>query len=126
MTRRAMFGALCVILGSVAVLRAAALADVSGAWNLSYTTSEGLKLTNTVTFKVEGDQITGTLSSPRGSVPVDEVKVDGENISFAVIRVGFGDKIRIDYKGKVAGDTMKLQMKVGDREPIDVVGKRGG
>jgi hypothetical protein len=121
-----MFGALCVILGSVAVLRAAALADVSGAWNLSYTTSEGLKLTNTVTFKVEGDQITGTLSSPRGSVPVDEVKVDGENISFAVIRVGFGDKIRIDYKGKVAGDTMKLQMKVGDREPIDVVGKRGG
>jgi hypothetical protein len=42
-----------------------------------------------------------------------------------VIRVGFGDTMRIDEKGTVKGDTMTLQMTVGAREPLDVTAKRG-
>jgi hypothetical protein len=42
-----------------------------------------------------------------------------------VVRVGFGDTIRVDYTGKFKGDSMKLKMKVGAREPIDVTGTRG-
>ena len=50
----------------------------------------------------------------------------GEDIAFAIIRVGFGDTIRIDYTGTVKGDTMTLKMKAGAREPIRITAKRAG
>jgi hypothetical protein len=76
-------------------------------------------------LKSEGGALSGAISSARGSVALDEVSVKGEDVAFAVIRVGFGDRIRIEYTGKVKGDTMSLTMKVGAREPIDVTAKRG-
>ena len=109
-------------LSAVSVLAAAQ--DAAGAWTLSYRTRDGQTLTSTLTVKLDGNKISGTLSSPRGTVPIDEGTVDGENISFAIIRVGFGDTIRIDYTGKISGDTMRLRMKNGAREPVDVTAKR--
>jgi hypothetical protein len=103
----------------------AAAQDVVGAWNMTYTTRDGVKMSSTLTLKSEGGTLSGTISSPRGSVALDEVSVKGEDVAFAVIRVGFGDRIRIDYTGKVKGDMMTLKMKVGAREPIDVTAKRG-
>lgn len=50
----------------------------------------------------------------------------GDDIAFAIIRVGFGDKIRIEYSGKVKGDTMSLTMKAGAREPVQIAAKRAG
>ena len=64
-------------------------------------------------MKIEGNQVSGTLSSPRGTVPIDEGTVNGNSIAFAIIRVGFGDTIRIDYTGKISGDTMRLKMTAG-------------
>lgn len=105
---------------------AAAPADVAGAWTMSYTTRDGVKMASTLTLKVEGDTVSGTVSSPRGSVPLNEASVKGDDIAFAIERVGFGDRIRIEYTGKVKGDTMTLKMKVGAREPIDVTARRAG
>jgi hypothetical protein len=101
-------------------------ADVAGKWKMSYTTPEGVKMANVLTLTVEGDKLAGTVSSARGTVPVDEITIKGEEIAFAVIRVGFGDKIRIDYTGKIVGNTMTLKMKVGTRDPIDVTATREG
>ena len=101
-------------------------ADVAGKWKMAYTTTDGVKMANTLTLTVEGDKLTGTISSARGTIPVDEISIKGEEIAFAVIRVGFGDKIRIDYAGRVVGNTMTLKMKVGARDPIDVTATREG
>jgi len=51
-------------------------------------------------------------------------RVQGDDVAFAIVRVGFGDTIRIDYTGKIAGDTMKLTLKIGAREPLDVTATR--
>jgi len=102
----------------------AAAQDIVGAWNMTYATRDGAKMSSTLTLKSEGGTLSGTISSARGSVALDEVSVKGDDVAFAVIRVGFGDRIRIDYTGKVKGDTMALKMKVGAREPIDVTAKR--
>jgi hypothetical protein len=124
MTRRAhLVAALVLVLSRTAF---AGPAEVAGAWDMSYKTSEGVTMTSTLTLKLEGDALTGTISSPRGSVAIEEVSVKGDDIAFAITRVGFGDRIRIDYTGKVKGDTMALKMKVGAREPIDITAKRGG
>jgi hypothetical protein len=118
-------GGLALIL-SMAAMHAAQAVDVTGAWRMTYTTKDGVNMSSTVTFKSENGALAGTIASPRGSVPLNEVSVNGNEIAFAVIRVGFGDTIRIDYKGTVKGDTMTLKMTVGAREPLDVTAKRGG
>jgi hypothetical protein len=100
-------------------------AGVAGPWTMSYTTREGVKMTSTLTLAIEGDKMTGTVSSPRGSVPLDEVSVKGDEIAFAIVRVGFGDRIRIEYTGRIKGDTMTLKMKAGAKEPLDVTARRG-
>ena len=99
--------------------------DVTGAWKMTYTTQDGVKMESTVTLKNEGGTLSGSIDSPRGSVALNEVSVSGDQIAFAVIRVGFGDTIRIDYKGTVKGDMMTLKMTVGARPPLDVTAKRG-
>jgi len=101
-------------------------AEVAGAWKMTYTTKDGVKMESTLTLKNEGGVLSGSIDSPRGTVALNEVTVKGEEIAFAVIRVGFGDTIRIDYKGTVKGDTMTLKMTAGAREPLDVTAKRGG
>jgi len=101
-------------------------ADVAGAWKMTYTTKDGVKMESTLTLKNEGGVLSGSIDSPRGTVALNEVTVKGEEIAFAVIRVGFGDTIRIDYRGTVKGDTMTLKMTAGAREPLDVTAKRGG
>jgi hypothetical protein len=112
--------ALCAFAAAVSAVRA----DVFGAWTLTYTTKDGVKIESVLTVTKEGDKLAGTISSPRGSVALNEISVTGDDIAFAIIRVGFGDTIRIDYTGKVEGDSMKLKMKVGAREPLDVIVKR--
>ena len=92
---------------------------------MTYTTKDGVKMESTLTLKNEGGVLSGTIDSPRGSVALNEVSVKGDEVAFAVIRVGFGDTIRIDYKGTVNGDTMTLKMTAGAREPLDVTAKRG-
>jgi hypothetical protein len=124
MNRRTVLGGLALIL-SVAAMPAAQAVDVTGAWKMTYTTKDGVKMASTVTLKSENGVLAGTIDSPRGSVALNEVSVNGNEVAFAVIRVGFGDTIRIDYKGTVKGDTMTLKMTVGAREPLDVTAKRG-
>jgi hypothetical protein len=102
----------------------AAAASAAGPWTMTYTTRAGVKMTSTLTLAVDGGKLTGTVSSPRGSVPLDEVSINGDDIAFAIVRVGFGDRIRIEYSGRIKGDTMTLKMKAGAREPIDITARR--
>ena len=124
--RRAATLAVAVLLTvwSAAAQNATGSTDVVGAWNMSYTTTDGKKMASVLTLKLEEGALTGTISSPRGSVPIAEATVNGDRISFAVIKVGFGDRIRIDYTGTVKGDSMKLSMKPGPREAVSVTATR--
>ncbi len=117
-TTRAASVLVILFLGGAEFLQARA--EVVGAWTMSYTTKDGVKLESVLTVTQEGGKLAGTISSGRGSIALNEISVNGDDIAFAVIRVGFGDTIRIDYSGKIEGDSMKLKMKVGAREPLDV------
>jgi hypothetical protein len=126
MTRGLLFCASFALLLCGASAATVQQAEVAGAWKMTYTTKDGVKMESTLTLKNEGGVLSGSIDSPRGTVALNEVTVKGEEIAFAVIRVGFGDTIRIDYKGTVKGDTMTLKMTAGAREPLDVTAKRGG
>lgn len=89
-------------------------ADVAGTWSWTMQGRNGgepRKLT--LKLKVEGEKLTGELTSPgrQGGDPVkteiSEGKVKGSEISFTVVREFNGNKMTSKYQGKVEGDTIK-------------------
>jgi hypothetical protein len=113
------------ILLTVLLTVAAHAADVAGAWKTSYTNTEGQTRESTLTLKVDAGKLSGTFASARGTVPLTEGSVQGNRISFTVVRKGNGDAIPIKFTGTVAGSTMKLKMQIRDRPPIPMTATRG-
>ncbi len=84
-------------------------ADVAGKWKSAVEGPDG-KMEITFNFKVDGNKVTGTSTSPMGEAAV-EGKLDGDNIEFTV---NAGD-FKILHKGAVSGKEMKLKVEMGDR-----------
>jgi len=86
------------------VLLASALAaDVNGKWVAQVQGRQGT-VENTFSFKVEGTSLSGTLTTPQGETAISEGKVNGDEISFVVVRKFGENEMKILYKGKVAAD----------------------
>ncbi|MGC4005584.1 MAG: hypothetical protein QM811_21700 [Pirellulales bacterium] len=89
-------------------------ADAGGKW--TWTVQQGKKdakkdVEYTADLKVEGDKVTGTVSSSakKGTpVAIEDGKIEGDKVSFKVSRANKeGTKIVSEYSGKVEGDTLK-------------------
>ncbi len=107
----------------LAMAAAVVAAEVAGKWKAEFTTPDGQTRSSLFTFKVEGDKLTGTVSSPRGEAPIQEGKVSGDEISFVVVREFGGNEVRIHYKGKVSGNELKLTVDFGERS-FEMTAKR--
>jgi hypothetical protein len=62
----------------------------------------------TFNFKVEGTTLTGTMASTRGESTISEGKVNGDEISFVVVRKMGENEMKTTWKGKVSGDEIKF------------------
>jgi hypothetical protein len=81
----------------------AAGADVSGKWS-GQVPSRGETMTATFTFKVDGEKLTGTMTSPQGEVSLQEGKLSGDQISFSTT----GGNAKIVFQGTVVGNEIKM------------------
>src|SRR5271165_4179376 len=93
-------------------------ADITGTWK---GTAEGPNgnIERTFVFKVDGTKLTGeTTSQMMGKSTITDGKIDGDNISFTISANFQGNEMKMNYKGKVTGDTIKLS--------VDVQGGGGG
>jgi hypothetical protein len=102
-------------------------ADVTGKWKSDFDTPLG-HLNYTYELKADGEKLTGKAIRERDGekteMEIKEGKVEGDNISF-VEPLSFQDQeIRIEYKGKVAGDEIKFSRQVGDFGTTEIVAKR--
>lgn len=91
-------------------------ADVSGKWKTSFTMPNGETREGTLDLKAEGDKLTGTMSGPRGEVEISEGRIEGDTISFSVVRNFQGNEVKIKYRGKVSSNEMKLTVDFNGRE----------
>jgi hypothetical protein len=112
------------ILVTVLSAVSAAGADVAGMWQASSTMPDGNKHESTLDLQVNNGRLTGKITSKRGTVAIDDGNVNGDQISFTVIRKGNGDELKVDFTGEVKGDTMKLKMQYRDHGPVEIVAKR--
>lgn len=88
-------------------------ADISGKWK---GTAEGPNgpIERTFTFKVDGSKLTGeTESEMLGKATINDGKIEGDNISFTINANFQGNEMKLDYKGKVVGDQIKLSVDFG-------------
>jgi hypothetical protein len=87
---------------------AAWAADVTGKWSGDMG-GPGGGMTLTATFKQDGAKLTGTLDGPGGeAMQIQDGKVDGDKISFAVV---FND-MKIVHEGTIKGDAITLRIKM--------------
>jgi hypothetical protein len=102
---------------AVALVATVEAADVTGKWVAQVPGRDGETRETTFTFKVEGDKLTGTMTGRMGEVPLADGKVQGDDISFTTTLNFQGNDVKLDYKGKVAGDEIKMtrQRQGGDR-----------
>ena len=91
----------------LALLASAWAADVAGKWVAQVPGRQGLS-ENTFDFKVNGTTLTGTVTTAQGETAISDGKVNGDDISFAVIRKMGDNEFKILWKGKVAGDEIKF------------------
>src|SRR5437868_5937405 len=107
----------CTILAFTAVTQAQAQekkSDANGTWTWSQPGRDGgAARVSTLKLKVEGDKLTGSLSSPgrQGAEPrqtaIEDGKIKGDEVSFSVTREFNGNKFTQKYNGKVSGDSIK-------------------
>jgi len=90
------------------LLASAWAADVTGKWTAK---AQGADIT--LTFKVDGTTLTGTVDNTQaGPTDIKEGKVEGDDISFYVVRSMGETQIKISWKGKIAGDEIKFKRQV--------------
>lgn len=92
--------------------------DPTGKWTWTTEGRQGGMRTNSITLKLEGDKLTGTITGMRRGgggagggapeeTPIEEAKIKGDEISFQVTREWNGNKMVSKYTAKLAGDTLK-------------------
>ncbi len=94
-------------------------AALVGKWELTVTSERGTR-TNLLT--IESD-LSGRYESFGGEIPVKDLKLEGDQVSFN-IEGGFGDRaFKMEFKGKLDGKTLNGQMS-SERGTREVTGKK--
>jgi hypothetical protein len=97
-----------LVLGLLLAAGSAFANPVDGKWSGSVSTPGG-DFQLSFTFKAEGAALTGAMSGMDGMpFKIADGKVDGDSISFSVTIDYNGTPLKLDYKGKVAADQIKL------------------
>ncbi len=116
-----------ILLGCLAVASLWA-ADASGKWTYEMTGRNGNTMTSSMNLKADGGKLTGTVSGRNGDTDISDGKIDGDSVSFVVVREFNGNKMTQNYKGKIDGDTIHFAMTMeggmGDGKPREFDAKR--
>jgi hypothetical protein len=76
------------------------------------------------TFTSDGSTLNGTTTGRGGDIKITNGKVDGDSVTFDVVREMQGNTMTAHYTGKVSGSELKLKMQMGDGEPRDITLKK--
>jgi autotransporter translocation and assembly factor TamB len=106
---RVLLASIAMLVGMASLVFAAT--DISGQWK--GTSDQGPEFT--FNFKMDGAKLTGSMLSTEGKeLPIQDAKLDGDNISFSVNSEWQGQPIKLVAKGKIAGDAIQLNIGTDD------------
>lgn len=112
------------VVGLLLVVGFAFGADVDGKWTTTMAGQDGNNMTLGYTFKADGATLTGTTTGPDGKeMPIKEGKINGNNITFLVVIDMGGQEMKLEYKGVVSPDQIKLTLDMMGN-PMEMVLKK--
>lgn len=132
MTKKLLFVTTILLILAIGVFAA----DVSGKWTYEQAGRNGGQgRPVTITLKQDGNKLTGSVpgfgrggDNPPPPSEIQNGKVEGDKVSFEIVREFNGNKMTSKYSGTLAGDELKLHITTetpnGAREQ-DVTAKRG-
>jgi hypothetical protein len=92
-------------------------ADVTGKWSAEVPGRGGQSRTQNMEFKIDGGALTGAFEGPNGnSTPISEGKVDGDTMTFKVVREFNGNTVKSVYMGTISGNEIKFKVTTEGRE----------
>lgn len=97
-------------------------ADLTGRWS-----AVGNNVEVTLELKVEGNVVTGAVVNPRsGPAEIRDGRIDGDAISFYVVRTANNATTKILWQGTVAGEEIHFTRRVdgGNDAGMQVIAKR--
>ena len=118
---------LVLVLGLCGLAGAQEKADPVGTWKCEYQIGEQ-KRTSTLTIKMDGDKLAGTMSWPdQKETNLKDVKLKDADLTFSAERVLGDNKFNVEYKFTINGDKLKGKGAVetgGEKREFDIEGKR--
>ncbi len=112
---------------ALAVLGIGRAADIDGKWAATFDSQIGQQK-YVFELKADGEKLTGKATGERqgqsSTVDLKDGKIAKDEVSFTEALKIQDQDITIEYKGKLAGDELKLHRKVGDFAEYDIVAKR--
>ena len=119
--------ALLLVLGLCGLAGAQEKTDPVGTWKCEYQIGEQ-KRTSTLTIKMDGDKLAGTMSWPdQKETNLKDVKLKDADLTFSAERVLGDNKFNVEYKFTITGDKLKGKGAVetgGEKREFDIEGKR--
>src|SRR5687768_14053806 len=100
---------LAVLFAAALTVRGAESAEpkIEGTWKWTFNMPDGTRAEPKARLKREDDALTGTsIPRPGMSVPITDLKVDGDKISWTVVRDTNGKKVTTRYSGRIKNDTL--------------------
>ena len=82
---------------------------ISGKWKSTFEGPQG-SMELTFNFKVDGEKLTGTISSEMGDIEITNGKVKGNEFSYQIDAMGN----LMTQKGKLDGEVIKISMEMPD------------
>ena len=116
-----------LLLGVCGLAGAADKVDPVGTWKCEYEIG-GAKRTSTLTIKMDGDKLAGTMSWPdQKEANLKDLKLKDGDLTFSAVREFMDNKITVEYKFTIDGDKLKGKGAAefgGKKQEYDVTGKR--
>ena len=81
--------------------------SAAGTWQWTFRASGGQTFEPSIKLKQNADKITGTLVWGENEVPIEDGSIQGDELSFKIIRERDGEKYTMKFAGKVEADTLK-------------------
>jgi hypothetical protein len=107
---------------AIAVTVLAYAADVAGTWTLSVESPRGTR-DSTLVLMQKGEEITGTMKSQRGDMPVSGT-LKGNELAFGYKMSMQGNEMDIKYTGTVDGNAMSGTVSFGGMGEGKFTGKK--
>jgi hypothetical protein len=104
----------------------ASAASIDGKWTAEVPGRGGNTQTTTFTLKSAGAAIEGSVANMRGDTPIAEGKLDGDTLTFVVVRKFQDQEFKSTYTGKVKGDSIDFTVDNGRGTPVTFTAKKAG